>query len=56
MKVNQRYTKEDFRRDHRECSRKGDLDEACMRQRGWVAVNPTKSAAPKPPDPLQQRR
>jgi hypothetical protein len=56
MKVNQRYTKEEFQRDHRECSRKGDLDEACMRQRGWVAVNPTRSAGPKPPDPLQQRR
>jgi hypothetical protein len=55
MKVNQSYTKAEFQRDHRECSRKGDLDEACMRQRGWVAVNPSKSEPPKPPDPLQQR-
>ena len=36
MKVDRRYTKEEFQRDHKECTRKGDLDEACMRQRGWV--------------------
>jgi hypothetical protein len=38
MKVDQRYTVEDFRRDHAECSRSGKLDEACMRSRGWVDV------------------
>ena len=51
-----RWTKEEFQRDHRECSRKGDLDDACMRQRGWVAVNPSKSEPQKPTDPLQGRR
>ena len=49
MKVEQRYTKEEFQRDYRECSRRGDLDDVCMRQRGWVAVNPAKSEAPPPP-------
>jgi len=56
MKVGTHYTKTDFQRDHRECSRKGDLDEACMRQRGWVAVNPSKSEPPKPTDPLGRSR
>ena len=55
MKVNQPYTKQEFQRDHKECSRKGDLDDACMRQRGWVSVNPSKSEPQKSPDPLHQR-
>jgi len=55
MRTEQRYTKEEFQRDHKECSRKGDLDEACMRERGWVPVNPTKQESPKSLDPLPQR-
>jgi hypothetical protein len=38
MKVNERYTVEDFRRDHAACSKGGKLDETCMRARGWVDV------------------
>jgi hypothetical protein len=38
MKVNERYSVEEFRRDHAECSRSGKLDDACMRSRGWVDV------------------
>jgi hypothetical protein len=50
MKVDQRYTREEFQRDYKECSRGGDLDETCMKNRGWVSVNPSKSeAAPPPP-------
>jgi hypothetical protein len=56
LKVNQRYTKEEFVRDHRECSRDGKPDEACMRQRGWVPVNPSKADAPPPMDPLPRSR
>ena len=55
MKVEQRYTKEEFQRDYKDCSRGGNLDDACMRQRGWVAVNPAKSEAP-PMDPLTPPR
>ncbi|MBI2217823.1 MAG: hypothetical protein HYU51_11040 [Candidatus Rokubacteria bacterium] len=51
MKVNERYTVEQFRRDHAECSRKGKLDEACMHARGWVDV---KRPAEKP-SPLPER-
>jgi hypothetical protein len=54
MKVDKRYTKEEFQRDYKECSRKGDLDDACMRQRGWVSVNPSKTEPVNPGsfDPL----
>lgn len=41
MKVNQKYTTEEFRRDYAECSRGGRLDTACMRGRGWVDVSAT---------------
>jgi hypothetical protein len=40
LKVDQKYTTEEFRRDHAACTRDGKLDEPCMRSRGWVAVNP----------------
>ena len=40
LKLNQRYTTEEFRRDREACSKSGKLDDACMRDRGWVAVNP----------------
>jgi len=39
MKLNQKYTTEDFRRDREACLKGGRLDEVCMRDRGWVAVN-----------------
>jgi hypothetical protein len=51
MKVNERYTVEQFRRDHAECSRTGKLDEACMHARGWVDVKrPAEKAAPPAPE------
>ena len=58
MKVDRRYTKEEFQRDYKECSRKGDLDDACMRQRGWVSVNPSKTdpTTPKDLDPMPGSR
>jgi hypothetical protein len=50
MKLNQKYTVEEFRRDHAACSKGGNLDDACMRGRGWVAVNPSgKPETPKDP-------
>ena len=50
LKLNEKYTTEDFRRDHAACSKGGKLDEACMRGRGWVAVNPSgKTETPKDP-------
>jgi hypothetical protein len=50
LKLNEKYTTEDFRRDHAACSKGGTLDDACMRSRGWVAVSPGgKGETPKDP-------
>jgi hypothetical protein len=38
LKLNERYSVDDFRRDHAACSKNGKLDDACMRSRGWVDV------------------
>jgi hypothetical protein len=54
MKVNERYTTEEFRRDFAECSKSGKLDDTCMRARGWVAVNPSKGDRATP-DPRANR-
>ena len=56
MKVNQRYTKEEFQRDHKECSREEKAFEGCMRQRGWVPVSPSKADSAPPPDPVPRSR
>lgn len=50
MKLSEKYTVEEFRRDHRACSKGGKVDDGCMRGRGWVAVNPSgKPETPKDP-------
>jgi hypothetical protein len=53
MKVNQKYTVEEFRRDYATCRRGGKLDEPCLRNRGWVDVTQpaTKETPEPPPDP-----
>jgi hypothetical protein len=50
LKLNEKYTTEDFRRDHAACSKGGKLDDTCMRSRGWVAVNPSGKAETKDPN------
>jgi len=50
MKLDQRYTIEEFRRDRKACLKDGTIDDACMQGRGWVAVNPGVQAE-KPKDP-----
>ena len=42
MKVNEKYTGDEFRRDVATCSKSGVLDDACMRARGWVDVSSQK--------------
>jgi hypothetical protein len=47
MKIGQPYTVEEFRRDFAQCTKDKELDEACMRDRGWVdmtAQKPEKDA------------
>lgn len=52
MKLDQKYTIEDFRRDSGVCTVKGKLDDACMREKGWITVGPAKGE--KPPDPYSR--
>jgi hypothetical protein len=40
MKLDGRYTTQDYRRDRATCTKDGKLDDVCMRNLGWVAVNP----------------
>ncbi len=49
MKIDRPYTTAEFRKDHEECSRGGKLDEACMKRRGWVSVNPGSRPDRTPP-------
>ena len=42
MKIGEKYTTEEFRRDYAECSKGSNLDEECMKSRGWVAVTAPK--------------
>ena len=51
LKVDQKYTTEEFRRDHAACMQSGKLDDTCMRSRGWVAVNPTVTKGEQVRDP-----
>ena len=58
MKVNERYTTEEFRRDYRACSAKNELDQECMRSRGWVEVSRSKTerdSDPRPPEHAHTR-
>jgi len=54
MKVDQKYTTEEFRRDYAQCTVKGGtLDDECMKARGWVPFTPPK-VEQKKDDPLSQ--
>jgi hypothetical protein len=47
MKVDQKYSGAEFRRDVADCSSKmGKLDDACMRARGWVDMSNQKVDKP----------
>jgi hypothetical protein len=49
LKLNQKYTTAEFQRDHAACTKSGKLDDACMRERGWVAVNASGKAETRDP-------
>jgi hypothetical protein len=46
MKVDQKYSGQEFRRDVADCSRAGKLDDSCMRARGWVDMSSQKIEKP----------
>jgi hypothetical protein len=59
MKVNESYTTVEFQRDHAACSKRGTLDEACMRAKGWVDLKPSRgdrAADTPPPAPVDRYR
>jgi hypothetical protein len=62
MKVGESYSTAEFRRDYAACSSGGTLDEACLRARGWVDVQPSRgdraaeTPPPPPPPPRSLRR
>jgi hypothetical protein len=49
MKVNQKYTAAEFRKDYAECEKTGKLDE-CLQSRGWVSVTAPNVEKPKIPE------
>ena len=54
-KPNAEYTVAEFQRDRTACEKKGELDEECLRQRGWVSLTPDKDKAP-PVVPTSKQR
>jgi hypothetical protein len=56
MKVGEKYTTAEFRRDYTECSRRGTLDEACLRGRGWVDVKAGKPEEKPQAESYRQQR
>jgi hypothetical protein len=52
MKINESYTRAEFRRDVAQCTRGTTLDEACMKSRGWVSV----TGKPAKPSEQQQQQ
>ena len=56
MKVGEKYTTAEFRRDYAECSRSGRLDEACLRSRGWVDVKAGKPEEKPGPESYRQQK
>ena len=57
MKLNEKYTTEDFRRDLKTCTKNDKIDDACMRRLGWVSVSKGRDEKPSDPyGPAQQSR
>ena len=53
-KPNAEYTVAEFQRDRTACEKKGELDEECLRQRGWVSLSPDKDKT-LPPVPTTKQ-
>ena len=54
-KPNAEYTVAEFQRDRTACEKKGEIDEECLRQRGWVSLTPDKEK-PLPPIPTTKQK
>jgi hypothetical protein len=45
-KPNADYTVAEFQRDRTACEKNGQIDEDCLRQRGWLSLSPDKDKPP----------
>jgi len=45
-KPNVNYTVDDFKRDRDACTKGPDMDEDCMKERGWVPLTSDRGPAP----------
>ena len=55
-KPNAEYTVAEFQRDRAACEKSGQIDEECLRQRGWVSLTPDKDKAAVPPIPTSKQK
>jgi hypothetical protein len=50
------YTVAEFERDRAECTRSRQIDEVCLRERGWLTLSSDPQKGPKPgPVPTRER-
>ena len=54
-KPNTEYTVAEFQRDRAACEKNGQIDEECLRQRGWVSLTPDKDK-PLPTTPTMRQK
>jgi hypothetical protein len=54
-KPNAEYTVAEFQRDRTACEKNGQIDEECLRKRGWVSLTPDKDK-PLPAVPTSKQR
>jgi hypothetical protein len=54
-KPNAEYTVAEFQRDRAACEKSGQIDEECLRQRGWVSLTPDKDK-PLPAAPTTRNK
>ena len=38
------YTMAEFDRDRKACTKGGDVDESCLKERGWFSISPDRDA------------
>jgi len=54
-KPNAEYTVDEFKRDRAACEKSGQVDEDCLRQRGWLSLTPDKEKA-APAQPISKQK
>ena len=55
-KPNAEYTVEEFKRDRAACEKSGQLDEDCLRQRGWMSLTSDKEKTVPASQPISKQK